>query len=129
MPIQTATADPQISRLIGKQVKGVALDGDTRLTMTFSDGTTLVVGIHTGKLTAEVRRESAPTRSNTESPTKRQLEYLIFITKYIRRFGRSPAESDIERHFLVSAPSVNQMMQSWVHLSPAWCATFSQNLR
>ena len=112
MRSQTSTADTQISRLIGKQVKGVTLDGDTRLTMTFSDGTALVVGIHTGKLTAKIKRESAPTPSNTESPTKRQLEYLIFITKYIRRFGRSPAESDIERHFLVSAPSVNQMMQT-----------------
>jgi repressor LexA len=111
MPSQSSIAVPQISRLIGKQVKGATLDGDKRLTMTFSDGTTLVVGIHTGKLTAEVKRESAPTRSSIESPTKRQLEYLLFISKYIRRFGRSPAESDIERHFLVSAPSVNQMMQ------------------
>lgn len=112
MPSQTSTADPQISRLLGKQVKGVTLDDDTRLTMTFSDGTTLVVSIHTGKLTADVKRESAATRSSIESPTKRQLEYLLFISKYIRRFGRSPAESDIERHFLVSAPSVNQMMQT-----------------
>ncbi|MBI4728399.1 MAG: hypothetical protein HY775_02720 [Acidobacteria bacterium] len=29
----------------------------------------------------------------------------------MQRFGRSPAESDIQRHFLVSAPSVNQMVQ------------------
>ncbi|WP_414636801.1 hypothetical protein [Aquabacterium sp.] len=35
----------------------------------------------------------------------------MFIAKYIARFGRPPAESDIQRHFLVSAPSVNQMMQ------------------
>jgi len=33
------------------------------------------------------------------------------IRKYLTRYGRAPAESDIERHFLVSAPSVNQMMQ------------------
>ena len=44
-------------------------------------------------------------------PTPRQLEYLLFIHKYISRFGRAPAEADIERHFLVSAPSINQMMQ------------------
>ncbi|OGA02090.1 MAG: hypothetical protein A3H35_06145 [Betaproteobacteria bacterium RIFCSPLOWO2_02_FULL_62_17] len=36
---------------------------------------------------------------------------MIFISKYINRFGRAPAEADVERHFLVSAPSVNQMMQ------------------
>lgn len=45
-------------------------------------------------------------------PTKRQIEYLLFIAKYIGRFGRAPAEADIERHFLVSAPAVNQMMQT-----------------
>ena len=36
---------------------------------------------------------------------------LEFIARYIRRYGISPAESDIGRHFLVSAPSVNQMVQ------------------
>ena len=45
-------------------------------------------------------------------PTRRQREYLEFITKYILRFAVSPAESDIQRHFLVSAPSVNQMVQT-----------------
>jgi repressor LexA len=45
------------------------------------------------------------------APTKRQLDYLMFIRKYLTRYGRAPAESDIERHFMVSAPSVNQMMQ------------------
>lgn len=34
------------------------------------------------------------------------------IAKYMRHFGHAPAESDIERHFLVAAPSVNQMMQT-----------------
>ena len=48
---------------------------------------------------------------SSKRPTKRQLEYLVFIRKYMVRFGRAPAESEIERHFLVSAPSVNQMMQ------------------
>ena len=112
MGSHSPSSKPTLSSLKGNQVKGVTLDGSTRLTMTFSDGTTLAVGIHMGKLTAEVKEESAPIRSSVESPTKRQLEYLIFISKYIRRFGRSPAEADIERHFLVSAPSVNQMMQT-----------------
>ena len=42
----------QLRRLIGKQVKEVTPDGDKRLTMTFSDGTTLLVGVNAGKLTA-----------------------------------------------------------------------------
>ena len=44
--------------------------------------------------------------------TKTQGRYLAFIHRYITKFGRAPAESDIQRHFLVSAPSVNAMMQT-----------------
>ncbi|MDZ4251059.1 MAG: hypothetical protein U1A72_00610 [Sulfuritalea sp.] len=95
--------------LIGKQVEGVTLAGDKRLTMTFSDGTTLVIGAGTGRLSAELQGLAQTTKA--AAPTKRQLEYLLFIAKYLGRYGRAPAESDIERHFLVSAPSVNQMMQ------------------
>ena len=43
--------------------------------------------------------------------TPRQGKYLAFIHHYLRRFGCSPAESDIQRHFLVSAPTVNQMIK------------------
>ena len=101
----------QLRRLTGKQVKEVSPDGDNRLTLTFSDGTTLVIGVNTGKLTAEVNHAVVQDRNAREAPTKRQLDYLLFIAKYLGRYGRAPAESDIERHFLVSAPSVNQMMQ------------------
>ena len=99
-----------IRRLIGKRVDGVTLTGDKRLTMTFSDGTTFVIGAGTGRLSAELHGVAQTTKA-AAAPTKRQLEYLLFIAKYLGRYGRAPAESDIERHFLVSAPSVNQMMQ------------------
>lgn len=107
----TSIAGLRIPRLAGKRVKAVARDGDQRLIMEFTDGTFFSVGIHSGKLTADLSHGSARTRGAAAVPTKRQLEYLLFISKYIRRFGRAPAESDIERHFLVSAPTVNQMMQ------------------
>ena len=107
----TPIVQSQIRRLIGKQVREVTPDGDKRLTLTFSDGTTLVVGVTTGTLTAEVNHTVVQDRNAKEAPTKRQLDYLLFIAKYFGRYGRAPAESDIERHFLVSAPSVNQMMQ------------------
>ena len=45
-------------------------------------------------------------------PSARQREYLEFIVRYLARFGVAPAESDIERHFMVSAPSVNQMLKT-----------------
>lgn len=100
----------RIRRLIGKQVQSVTQAGDKRLTLKFSDGATLVVAASTGKVSAELQEVTHAT-NDAEAPTKRQLEYLQFMAKYIRRYGRAPAESDIERHFLVSAPSVNQMMQ------------------
>jgi hypothetical protein len=101
----------KISRLIGKQIRDVVFDGGHEMVVTFSDGTDLVIATLTGKLTAEVHLDAVQTSHAAEVPTKRQLEYLFFIAKYIRRYGRAPAESDIEKHFLVSAPSVNRMMQ------------------
>lgn len=99
-------------RLKDRQLSQAVVNGAQQLTLQFSDGTVLIVeacseGIRT-------RVESAGTsaaQDASQRPTKRQLEYLAFISKYIHRFGRAPAEADIERHFLVSAPSVNQMMQ------------------
>lgn len=59
---------------------------------------------------------TAGTRAPTAEPkphfTKTQGRYLAFIHRYITKFGQAPAEVDIQRHFLVSAPSVNAMMQT-----------------
>src|ERR1043165_9184788 len=41
-----------------------------------------------------------------------QGKYLAFIQRYFSKYGVAPAYSDIQRHFLVSAPSVNTMMQT-----------------
>ncbi len=43
--------------------------------------------------------------------TEKQGRYLAFIHRYQQKYLRSPAESDIQRHFLVEAPTVNQMVQ------------------
>src|SRR3954469_17586193 len=42
--------------------------------------------------------------------TDRQGQYLAFIDAYARVNGRPPAESDIQRRFGVSPPSVHQMV-------------------
>ena len=61
-------------------------------------------------------RGSAGVREPTAEPqphfTKTQGRYLAFIHRYIAKFGQAPAEADIQRHFLVSALSVNAMMQT-----------------
>ena len=51
-------------------------------------------------------------QSKSAAPfTPKQGQYLAFIHHYRSKFGRAPAESDIQRHFFISAPTVNQMMQ------------------
>jgi SOS-response transcriptional repressor LexA len=47
---------------------------------------------------------------SAKSFTERQGQYLAFIDAYTRVHGRPPAESDMQRHFRVSPPSVHQMV-------------------
>ena len=42
--------------------------------------------------------------------TQKQGHYLAFIYTYAHMFGRPPAETDMQRHFRVSPPSVHQMI-------------------
>jgi DNA-binding MarR family transcriptional regulator len=45
-----------------------------------------------------------------QSFTERQGQYLAFIYTYSHMFRRPPAETDMQRHFEVSPPSVHQMI-------------------
>jgi repressor LexA len=93
-------------QLAGREVSHLSATDDQHLSVHFTDGTVLLIECCEKGLGAKIRQPD-PSR-----PTQRQFEYLRFISKYIQQFGRPPAESDIQRHFLVSAPSVNQMMQT-----------------
>jgi DNA-binding MarR family transcriptional regulator len=42
--------------------------------------------------------------------TEKQGQYLAFIYAYSHMFRRPPAETDMQRHFRVSPPSVHQMV-------------------
>jgi DNA-binding MarR family transcriptional regulator len=42
--------------------------------------------------------------------TDKQGQYLAFIYTYAHMFRRAPAETDMQRHFQVSPPSVHQMI-------------------
>lgn len=112
MKARLPDSDSLTQRLKDRQVAQAVVNGTQQLTIQFADGSALIVeacadGLHTHVESAS--RSATPDTS--QRPTQRQLEYLAFISKYIHRFGRAPAERDIERHFLVSAPTVNQMMQ------------------
>ena len=113
MPSRKLATESLTRRLRGKQVSRANTEGRQRLSIHFTDGSALKVEARSKELVATIKqRERALPMSSSAQPTTRQLEYLAFIAKYIERFGRSPAESDIERHFLVAAPSVNQMIQT-----------------
>lgn len=110
MPSKTTSSESITSQLKDRKVAHVEVDGLYRLRIHFTDGKVLALEAAADRLIAIVERFDSQLLDD-EQPTKRQHEYLVFIAKYIARFGQSPAESDIQRHFLVSAPSVNQMMQ------------------
>jgi repressor LexA len=65
-----------------------------------------------GKFNQSTAGRGRKRQSKSAAPfTPKQGKYLAFIHHYRSKFGRAPAESEIQRHFLVSAPTVNQMMQ------------------
>jgi hypothetical protein len=106
MPRQDDRQSSLTRQLAGCEVSHVSATGDQRLSIHFVGGAVLNIESCERGLIATVSRPSG------NLPTKRQSEYLRFIGKYMHQFGRAPAESDIQRHFLVSAPSVNHMMQT-----------------
>jgi len=56
-------------------------------------------------------QKSGPARrAGDQGFTQKQGQYLAFIYTYSRMFRRPPAEADIQRHFLVTPPSVHQMI-------------------
>jgi repressor LexA len=103
------------NQVSGKSVSHLAQPDPRRLEIHFTDHSALAIALHHDHVVAALtsdRGNATSDRSHTgPQPTRRQREYLEFIARYIRRYGVSPAESDIARHFLVSAPSVNQMVQ------------------
>ena len=104
------------SQVSGKSVSHVIQPEARRLEIHFTDGSILAVELLQDRLAAALTPSPSTATGNHfdggPRPTRRQREYLEFIARYMRRFGISPAESDIGRHFLVSAPSVNQMVQT-----------------
>ena len=103
------------NQVTGKSLTHVAQPDPRRLEIHFTDDSVLAIVLRHGHLVALTCGRGDTTsdrRHNGPQPTRRQREYLEFIARYIRKYGVSPAESDIARHFLVSAPSVNQMVRT-----------------
>jgi hypothetical protein len=59
----------------------------------------------------QMNRKSGAARSPSAYRfTEKQGQYLAFIYTYSHMFRRPPAETDMQRHFEVSPPSVHQMV-------------------
>jgi DNA-binding MarR family transcriptional regulator len=56
------------------------------------------------------QKSGATRRPKGHAFTDKQGQYLAFIYTYSRMFRRPPAETDMQRHFRVSPPSVHQMV-------------------
>lgn len=61
-----------------------------------------------------VKIEPAPKLDPAAVPrfTKTQGQYLAFIHNYMQIHGLAPAETDLQRYFRVSAPSVHEMIKT-----------------
>jgi Mn-dependent DtxR family transcriptional regulator len=58
-----------------------------------------------------MNRKSGAARSlSAQGFTEKQGQYLAFIYTYSHMFRHPPAETDMQRHFQVSPPSVHQMV-------------------
>lgn len=107
--------DVELTALVaGETVSAVGAQED-RVEARFTSGRSLVIEPGAGDaLRVSLMRESRATAARREpgQPTPRQREYLELMGRFMTRYGVAPAESDIARHFMVSAPSVNQMLRT-----------------
>jgi repressor LexA len=62
----------------------------------------------------KVSIDPAPTLDPSKAPsfTAKQGQYLAFIYHYTKIHRRAPAESDLERYFRVSPPSIHEMIKT-----------------
>lgn len=102
------------SRVRGRTISHVARTRERALSIHFTDGSALVIEADNDGIAATLNVDDVDTglRDSDGRPTARQREYLDFIQKYMARFGVAPAESDIQDHFMVSAPSVHSMIKT-----------------
>lgn len=101
-------------RVAGLTVSHVESVAEDALNIRFTDGSSLTLSAHAEHVVAsfqEPRTEDTPARA-FDRPSSRQRDYLDFIRKFTARYGVPPAETDMARHFMVSAPSVNQMVKT-----------------
>ncbi len=96
----------------GRVVSGFEEPSSGSLVIRFADGGYLAIEQGEHGVSVVLHDKAEDLQRKGPRPTRRQLEYLEFIRRYMHRYGVSPAETDIQAHVLVSAPSVNQMVRT-----------------
>jgi hypothetical protein len=119
LPISPIRLEPSVhldklsQRVAGRTVSGVQPGADNALTIHFTDGSALTLSAAGDPVVASLRESGEGVAGGAlNRPSSRQHDYLEFIRRFIARYGVPPAESDIARHFMVSAPAVNQMVKT-----------------
>jgi hypothetical protein len=99
-------------RVAGLTVSHVQSIAENALTIHFTNGSMLTVSAEAEHVVASLRESQGGAAGGVVNrPSSRQHEYMDFIRRFTARYGVPPAESDMARHFMVSAPSVNQMVK------------------
>ena len=111
VPLDISQLSDQLAGLVVAELLQSPPD---EIALRFTSGAVLVVRPMDEGFSAVLQRPKRGRggRGPRSGPTRRQEEYLEFIKRYMHRFGLAPAETDIQRHFLVSAPSVNHMIRT-----------------
>ena len=111
VPLTTAGLS---ARLTGRMIAEVSQELPSAMALRFMDGAVLMLEVVGEGLRATLRVAAPPTNEESSGPrpTRRQLDYLEFIKRYMHRWGESPSEADIQQFLMVSAPSVHQMIRT-----------------
>lgn len=111
-PTVRLSAGALSKRIAGRVVVGLEVLPSGSYGIRFEDGGYLAVELGQEGIGIILHDKAPPPEQSGPRPSRRQLEYLEFIRRYMHRNGISPAETDIRVHFQVSAPSVNQMIRT-----------------
>lgn len=91
-----------LEKVLKKPMRTVIVGAVYEIAVTGSDGRFLVT------------IQAAPKLKPDEKPkfTAKQGAYLAFIHRFTKVRGVPPSEADLQKHFLVSAPSVHEMIKT-----------------
>ena len=101
-----------------KELRGNLIAAAKKPFRTVIDGKIYILKVRVfesfGEDAYEVSMVAAPKLDPSVAPafTAKQGQYLAFIYNYTKIHRQAPAETDLQRHFQVSAPSVHEMLKT-----------------